>query len=928
VAAAVTIPDVTGTLLSTGATVTVPQGGSGATTFTVNGVLIGETTSAFHATAAGTTGIPLVGVTGSDPAFGTALVPGGGTGLTTATIYGLLVGEGTAAFQSVAAGTQYQFLISNSSANPGWSSWQLPSTGGTNNQCLTSNGTNGVWGSCSTGSITGSSLAAAQVAVATGSSAITSYAGFTSDSSGNVTAASVTISNANPGIAYLGQGTTPWGTGTTAVGWGAPTVVTSYNAIVPSAASAGTNSTSGNFYLKFGTAQNQTGCTASATELCGYFLTSVPLSDLATQAADTLVMNESGSSLAPTAVSVPNTGTGQALGYNTGTHVLSAVTLGSIASGTTGHLGYYASSTNAISDMGSDFTFSGHTVTGGASAILDLHSASNLLLPSAMAVGTNTSAFTIGDYTTTGGPAFTFTDNATSSGDATIDLQVTTQAGSYHDPFAATIGANRAFSVCNTNTTTHTGIVVTGSGIDCHSLTTTQLSKTWDITATSSYAGKTILDYAVGYTANLLQLHAHTVAGTGFNFFEACAGASSTDGSCSTYLSRIDGTGSLYLTPAAKTSGVLPYFQLTIPTDTGLTHATEAPGFQTVTATRTWENTAGTVATQREYFFVAPTYAAGANGQTFTKAATVAISGAPGTGANVTYTNGPYALWVQAGSAQFDGGVTTTTLAASSTVSGTGFSTYLASPPTIGGTAPGIGDFTTVNCGVSSATACIFTGYGTSGSATLTWPAAAGTTTNPIVSSNVLSAPSYNATATTNQLVLGTTNTTTLNFAAPASSVVITGPIVASGLVYATSQPSAGFAKFAGSTYATTSAAIAASDLPAPTTTVSSGAIAVTTNNTYVICTTTCAVTPPQPAAGVQLCVRNAPGSATVITMAAMSTGNSFSPQAYYELTTHAAWGTLAHTIVSSGAATDSLCLVGYDSSHYAIMSYTNAWTD
>ena len=38
-----------------------------------------------------------------------------------------------------------------------------------------------------------------------------------------------------------------------------------------------------------------------------------------------------------------------------------------------------------------------------------------------------------------------------------------------------------------------------------------------------------------------------------------------------------------------------------------------------------------------------------------------------------------------------------TTLSASSTVSGTGFSTYLASPPAIGGTAPAAGAFTGVN---------------------------------------------------------------------------------------------------------------------------------------------------------------------------------------------------------------------------------------
>jgi hypothetical protein len=42
-----------------------------------------------------------------------------------------------------------------------------------------------------------------------------------------------------------------------------------------------------------------------------------------------------------------------------------------------------------------------------------------------------------------------------------------------------------------------------------------------------------------------------------------------------------------------------------------------------------------------------------------------------------------------------------TTLAASSTVSGTGFSTYLASPPAIGGTAAAAGSFTTVTASTS-----------------------------------------------------------------------------------------------------------------------------------------------------------------------------------------------------------------------------------
>src|SRR5271157_1684663 len=283
----------------------VNQGGSGFTTATIHGVLIGETTAAFNVTSAGTTGIPLVGVTGADPAFGTAVVAGGGTGLTTALIHGLLVGEGTSALASVVAGTQYQFLISNGAADPGWSSWQLPATGGSNAQCLTSNGTNAVWGACSTGSVTGSGLVSGQVAVATSSSALTSYSTFLSDSSGNVTAASITISNANPGIAYLGQGTTPWGIGTTSVGLTAPTSVTSYNLVVPSAASAGTDSTTGAFYLKFGNSQNQTGCTASPTELCGYLQSTIGLAAASGDVSGVLPSANGGSGVAsPTAHTV------------------------------------------------------------------------------------------------------------------------------------------------------------------------------------------------------------------------------------------------------------------------------------------------------------------------------------------------------------------------------------------------------------------------------------------------------------------------------------------------------------------------------------------------------------------------------------------------------------------------------------------------
>jgi len=51
-----TIPDATGTILQSGTTVTVGQGGTGAATFTANNVLLGNGTSAFQVVAPGTNG--------------------------------------------------------------------------------------------------------------------------------------------------------------------------------------------------------------------------------------------------------------------------------------------------------------------------------------------------------------------------------------------------------------------------------------------------------------------------------------------------------------------------------------------------------------------------------------------------------------------------------------------------------------------------------------------------------------------------------------------------------------------------------------------------------------------------------------------------------------------------------------------------------
>lgn len=112
-------------------------------------------------------------------------------------------------------------------------------------------------------------------------------------------------------------------------------------------------------------------------------------------------------------------------------------------------------------------------------------------------------------------------------------------------------------------------------------------------------------------------------------------------------------TGVETLSPAARTSGAAAYLTLNIPADTGQTASTESPGFRTVTNTRTWATT-GTVATQRENLFAAPTYASASASQTFTKAATLAVSGPPIAGANAVLTN-TYSFWVQSGNTELDG---------------------------------------------------------------------------------------------------------------------------------------------------------------------------------------------------------------------------------------------------------------------------------
>jgi hypothetical protein len=90
----------------------------------------------------------------------------------------------------------------------------------------------------------------------------------------------------------------------------------------------------------------------------------------------------------------------------------------------------------------------------------------------------------------------------------------------------------------------------------------------------------------------------------------------------------------------------------------------------------------------------------------------------------------------------------------------------------------------------------------------------------------------------------------------------------------------------------------------------------------YFVCTSTCTVTPPVPAAGYQFCVMNGDNVSTVITLGAI--GSS----AYYEKTQRTGYGTAGTgTLTSGGAVGDMVCIVGLDSTHYLTTTFVGTWT-
>lgn len=109
----------------------------------------------------------------------------------------------------------------------------------------------------------------------------------------------------------------------------------------------------------------------------------------------------------------------------------------------------------------------------------------------------------------------------------------------------------------------------------------------------------------------------------------------------------------------ARSSGSTPYLTVTAPADTGLTASAEAIGIN-FNGSATRQHATGAITTQREFVFQAPTYSF-VGTSTITTAATLAVTGAPTSGANATITNS-YAVLIQTGVFRVIGSTSNSTL--------------------------------------------------------------------------------------------------------------------------------------------------------------------------------------------------------------------------------------------------------------------------
>jgi len=114
--------------IDAGLEIKVSKGGTGTTSLTNHGVLVGSGTSSITALAVGATNQVLLGSTGADPTWGavdlttditgTLPVGNGGIGTTTLTDHGVLIGSGAGAVTAASVGSTGELLVGATGSDP------------------------------------------------------------------------------------------------------------------------------------------------------------------------------------------------------------------------------------------------------------------------------------------------------------------------------------------------------------------------------------------------------------------------------------------------------------------------------------------------------------------------------------------------------------------------------------------------------------------------------------------------------------------------------------------------------------------------------------------------------------------------------------------------------------------------------------------
>ena len=173
-----------------------------------------------------------------------------------------------------------------------------------------------------------------------------------------------------------------------------------------------------------------------------------------------------------------------------------------------------------------------------------------------MNLGTYVTGLSIGDFgATPSAGAFTVTDTATSSSDTSTNLLVGTGASSRHNSFAAQLNGVNQFQICWQPGPQ--GETVIGSAVPCAGINQSPFAKSVVISGTGTHTVQRLYQGSTSAAGTMMEWNNATVAGTGFSFWKACAGATGSDTGCGSgsIVSSLRGDG-LFTAQSLKIAGI------------------------------------------------------------------------------------------------------------------------------------------------------------------------------------------------------------------------------------------------------------------------------------------------------------------------------------------------------------------------------------